>query len=157
MGYPTLAELAGTAAPIDILDGISLAPFFDDSERITIPTSKAQGTLNKTVAFSQYAHTSANSAEAVCTWFRNGACQNTADISSQASEWMGFSVRDQRWRYTAWVPYNGTHAQWTNSSNNDIFQELYDHGQDPGTDFDQGDDVLNLAYESGHTDKAESM
>lgn len=150
--YPTLAELAGTPKPSDIIDGVSLIPFLDEPSRITIPTTEDQGSLNKTVVFSQYPHSSGNSAVSECPFFRDGACSDKPLLESLASlQWMGFSVRDQRWRYTAWVPFNGTHADWTLTRDDGVFEELYDHASDPGTDFDAGDDTLNLAYDSARS------
>ena len=31
---------------------------------------------------------------------------------SQQLSWMGFSVRSRQWRYTLWLPWNGTDADW---------------------------------------------
>ena len=53
--YPTVVELAGVTPAVDqALDGVSLKPFFADPSRITLPTAVAQGTRNKTLAFSQH-------------------------------------------------------------------------------------------------------
>ena len=46
--YPTIAELAGVPVPSsEGIDGVSLAPFFEDPERLTIPTTIKQGTQDK--------------------------------------------------------------------------------------------------------------
>ena len=68
--YPTLAALAGTAEPTDDLDGSSLAALFDDPTLTTLPNGK--GTRNKTVAYSQYPHTS----NFGCPFYRDNRCYN---------------------------------------------------------------------------------
>ena len=198
--YPTLAELAGTPTPHDHLDGVSLVPFIKDHTLLSFPTPRGQGTLNKTVAFSQYPHAVSPIVPALsCPYFyrANATCgssgpecwchqqpqggsrgtqggggggggsgaaagvpagppegraegQAAAPAAKPAkpakpAEWMGFSVRDQGWRYTAWIPYNGTRAQWPASFAPDLVQELYDHRLDDGTDFNAMD-TANLAY-----------
>jgi iduronate 2-sulfatase len=74
--YPTLAELAGTGAPTDQLDGVSLLPFLQEPTRRSFPTSRMQGTLNKTVAFSQYPHGDNGLLvpASTCPFFYNGGC-----------------------------------------------------------------------------------
>ena len=192
--YPTLAELTGTRPPSDVLDGVSLAPFFDHPTRLSFPTAAAQGTRNKTLAFSQYLHTAANSAAASCPFYNVGsssttssesckadpattdvpAARSAAGISSRISAvmpvtadhsssapnalptWMGFSVRELGWRYTAWMPFNGTHANWTTRErSHGVFEELYAESGD-GTDFDAMD-VANLAYADAHAATARRL
>ena len=168
--YPTVAELAGTPAPTDALDGVSLAPFFADPSRLTFPTGAAQGTRNKSLAFSQYPHTAGALVPALaCPFFdaSSGACSdaplggaaaaaaaakpaNPANPAKPAKpakvSWMGFSVRDQAWRYTAWLPYNGTRADWDAPRGAaGLVEELYNHSGLDGTDFDAMD-TRNLAY-----------
>ena len=61
---------------------------------------------------------------------------------------MGFSVRDQQWRYTAWVPFNGTRALWSQGAS---AEELYAHAYPLNTtSMDAVDDVVNVAYEPKH-------
>ena len=38
------------------IDGVSLVPFFENPLQLSFPTTVQQGTLNKTMAFSQYPH-----------------------------------------------------------------------------------------------------
>ena len=45
--YPTVAELAGVPVRGEAVDGVSLVPFFQDPARISFPTMRRQGTLNK--------------------------------------------------------------------------------------------------------------
>ena len=53
---------------------------------------------------------------------------------------MGYSVRDDRWRFTAWMKFNGTknRADWTAAP---LGVELYDHDGDDGTDADAFENV----------------
>jgi len=154
--YPTLAELAGTAAPKDHLDGVSLAPFFDDPKSLTFPTSYEQGTRNKSLAFSQFPHEH----DWNCAFFRDGTCHN-APTGTQlrgpingGSKHMGFTVRDHKFRYTVWLPWDGSTADWNATGLK--LEELYDHGTDDGSDFDAMDTV-NVAYDSAHKDTAKAM
>ena len=63
---------------------------------------------------------------------------------------MGYSVRDQRWRFVVWLRWNGTAADWTaDVGTAGRFDELYDHGGDTGKDFDAMD-VVNLAYNASY-------
>ena len=147
--YPTIAELCGSGPLEDILDGVSLAPILADPTLVSLPTDN--GTLNKTVAFQQYAHTTDYGCEFV---FNNGTaavCGRRPHAREQqvwAGTFMGFAQRDHRWRYVAWVPWDSAtaNAHW-NSSN--IVHELYDHAADRGTSFDAAD-VLNVAYTAAH-------
>ena len=170
--YPTIAELAGTAAPTDHLDGVSLVPFMTQPTLLSFPTSVLQGTLNKTVSFSQYPHSDGGSLVPAtsCTFFHDGGCHDTPATSTSGRgngegsssvgsvgdvagkpAWMGFSMRDQTYRYTAWLPYNQTtqRADWNASPQSPTqphgkLEEMYDHSSDDGTDFNAMD-VLNLA------------
>lgn len=153
--YPTLANLAGI--PLDSmeagLDGVSLIPFFEDPQRSRIPTN--QGTLNKTVAFSQYPHVDngALTPGTECPFFNNGTCHSTPITSiTNKLQWMGFSMRDNEWRYTCWVPYNGTRALWDEET--PVYQELYNHSYPQGTtSMDAIDEVENHAYDARQSDR----
>jgi len=92
--YPTLADLSGSGTPADTLDGVSLRPLFEDPDQGTIATDK--GTLNKTVAYSQYPHSS----DFGCPIYHSTGCTNAsgATATGSSSEWMGYSVRDHSWR-----------------------------------------------------------
>ena len=170
------APTTGNALPGERLDGVSLVPFFEDPEREGFPTSIDQGTRNKTLAFSQYPHSDhgASTPATECPFFENGACRATpgaeagavrggvtaeaveaaeaAEASApkpKAKQWMGFSVRDAQWRYTTWVPFNGTRADWGAAEKaRPAIHELYNHSYNPltTTSMDDVDDVANLAY-----------
>jgi hypothetical protein len=161
--YPTLAALAGTPPPQDSLDGVSIVPFITQPQLLSFPTSTGQGTLNKTVAFSQYPHNIKTSGVAICPFFCHGSCRpdpgcgldgpsegvaaGAADLS--VTEWMGFSVRDALHRYTVWIPYNGTRAQWPSAHPQKgytdlVYEELYDEGSNM-SNFDSFD-TANMAY-----------
>merc|ERR1740130_243091 len=57
---------------------------------------------------------------------------------------MGYSVRDTRWRFTVWLLWNGSAADWSGAEKAPM--ELYDHQGGAGTDFDAMD-VINAAYD----------
>eukprot|EP01048_Picozoa_sp_COSAG05_P033405 COSAG05_NODE_13374_length_433_cov_0.547904_2_plen_56_part_01 len=52
-------------------------PFFHDPTRLSFPTSRQQGTRNKTLAYSQYPHSTGNSGVLSCPFFRDGGCYST--------------------------------------------------------------------------------
>ena len=151
--FPTLAELAGVPLDQDDarrVDGTSLVPVFADPSITALPNSK--GTYNKTVAYSQYPHTS----DWGCPYWREGLCYADGSTtgagalpsaSPSTTVRMGYTVRNARWRYTVWLPWNGTAAEWSEASAAPA--ELYDHSDDSGTDFDAMD-VANLAYDAAH-------
>ena len=171
--YPTLAELAGTPTPSDNLDGVSLVPFFENPKRRTFQTSVKQGTLNKTVAFSQYPHSDQGVRCPVlnCTFYHDGACHaspsslptdEAATIKSGSDyplQRMGFSVRDHAFRYTVWLPYDhdAHRADWTATTAATDgapgkMEELYDHTDDDGTNFNAMD-TENVAYDASNSGK----
>jgi len=92
--YPTLAELAGAGVPKDHLDGTSLAPLFDDPELTSLPGAQP-GTRNKTLAFSQYPHTS----DYDCEFYRAGSCYNksASASASAATAWRGGAHSNTSW------------------------------------------------------------
>eukprot|EP01052_Picozoa_sp_SAG31_P018989 SAG31_NODE_1367_length_8615_cov_12.875763_6_plen_265_part_00 len=167
--YPTLADLSNSGRPQQELDGVSLAPFFEDSSKTSFPTPPSKGVKDKTFAFSQYPHSVSNSAAASCRFFFGDRCfaaphapktmplakedAYTPGAGKVVTLWMGYSARNASWRYTGWVPHNGTAPQWQQAVRNKnpepgaqlFFEELYDHRTDTGTDFDAMD-TFNLAY-----------
>mgnify|MGYP006084551757 FL=1 len=157
--YPTVAALVGAGSPTDALDGVSLVPFFEDPTRTSFPTATRLGTKNKTLAFSQYPHTDNgalvpgtacpfyDAAKGTCTASPSGQGNSNEKLKPKKVAWMGFSVRDQSYRYTAWLPFNGTLAIWDAEV---IIEELYNHTASDGTDFDSMD-TDNLAYRNDVT------
>ena len=151
--FPTLADLAGVPLGSDDahrVDGTSLAPVFSDPSTTVVPNGK--GTFNKSVAYSQYPHVS----DFGCPFWRDGLCYADGSAtgtgvmpstSPSKEVRMGYSVRDSRWRFTVWLDWNGSAANWSDASVAPA--ELYDHSDDNGTDFDAMD-VENLAYSAAH-------
>ena len=122
--YATVADLAGTPDPTDKLDGVSLRPFLENPSRLQFPAG--DGTANKTLAFSQYPHSSESFGRTKgglqsCVFFRDGQCHSNSTKNTRSgpgqeeifsadpvpSNWMGFSVRSNRYRckYTAICHY----------------------------------------------------
>ncbi len=143
--FPTLAELTGAGTPSDALDGTSLAPVFINPSRSVVPNNK--GTLNKTVAYSQFPHDDMFD----CPYYRFGMCTVNESLSkSDEQYYMGYSVRTEGLRGTFWYPWNKTHTKW---DSNDTYVELYDHSTDTGANFDEMD-IANLAFDE---DRAENV
>ena len=139
--YQTLASLAGLPAPAsqgERLQGMDLSPLFDNPP--------ARGSGLKTAAFSQFAKNSKPyGGYGVQPWNPCTKCS--------IHEWshMGYSLRNDRWRYTEWVQWNKTAAAplWGDFGNGGG-RELYDHEGDYGADMDAASDVLNLASRPEH-------
>lgn len=123
--YRTLAGLTGFSADAiePGVEGTDLSPVFNDPS-----------TIVKDAAFSQMAR-----CPAVGTLGPESAC-NTVPLLK--IPYMGFTVRVDAWRYTAWLAFDGA----TNTAGWDdpralIGEELYAHANDTGVDFDAFENV----------------
>jgi hypothetical protein len=159
--YPTLAEMTNSAAPHDVLDGVSLAPAFVDPTITVIKTDK--GTLDKSVAYSQFPHKDDFS----CTFVRGGKCYSTPAATSSLLEnsnaagavelasprvkgnWMGYAVRNESWRFVMWLPADATSgiADWTATP----LLELYNYTVDQILISFDDLDTQNWAYHAEFT------
>ncbi|XP_074096078.1 iduronate 2-sulfatase [Cotesia typhae] len=119
--FPTIAELV--KLPIDICgkvysttcsEGISFLPVI-----ISYLASKNKTIRWKKAAFSQYPRPGLTP-----TWKPNSDEPRLNKIKI-----MGYTLRTERYRYTAWVPFNNHNntVNWKNIIN----EELYDHKNDP--------------------------
>ena len=145
--YRTLAELSGAGAVEPGVDGASLAPL------LRVPGGAAAAALRsaKGAAYGQHARCLRNVSDhykPISPWTHADSC--TVTPRSQL-DWMGYSVRTDDWRFTAWVGWNGTDLtpRW------DVLNatELYAHtlsASGPGDqDFDAWENV-NVAAEPKH-------
>ena len=96
-----------------------------------------------------------------CPFFRDGACRKAPegldhfDIKKGKPSWMGFSVRDQQWRYTAWMPFNGTRASFESGPS---AEELYLHDYPLSTvSMDELAERVNLAYRPEHKQRCKDF
>jgi iduronate 2-sulfatase len=159
--YPTLVSLCGlTMSALDPAlvpsksESTSLAPLFNapaptptlsthtvhttHTTRPSVlpdaPSSQLSNTPHS-ISFSQYP--------------RCGKCTDEGSSCNNAKKstftYMGYSSRDASYRYTLWLPWDGAKlvARWSlvNSTNissipTSVFEELYGHDGDDGTDFD---------------------
>mmetsp|Transcript_72939 Transcript_72939/g.173750 ORF Transcript_72939/g.173750 Transcript_72939/m.173750 type:complete len:667 (+) Transcript_72939:78-2078(+) len=132
--FPTFTELAGLKDPRkENLPGKSFASLL-----ATPPTS---GTGPKQYSFTQFAksytfskETGQNELWGICT-----ACQR-GDIDV-----MGYSVREENWRFTAWVTWDK--SAWAPIWDKVVALELYNHKGDYGEDFDKSSPTRNEAYD----------
>jgi len=152
--YPTLSELVGAPTPRDQLDGVSVAPLFDQPSRTSLPTP---ATRNKTVAYSQYPHRTDHN----CMWYRDGKCFNSSSAISDTQggfTMMGFRVRDLSYSFCVWLPWDSINstAAWPTALDPRSLVELYDHRGSNGSDFDAMD-VVNIAYDQAVWGVTESM
>ena len=132
--YPTMMALAGVPLPpAEELDGLSLVPAMQG------------GAGPRPYALSVYPRCPADTANASDMFARNDCC--TVERSAFFS--MGVSLRTDGWRYTEWLPWNGSalQPQWGAPL---VGAELYNHTGDAGTSFDGAFEVVNLASEPAY-------
>ena len=132
--YPTLADLAGLPSPLatepwlanDSVSQVSLFGNFDDGGG-----EKAVGVAPRTRSFSQYPRCD-EAGPTMTHTVEHGSC-NVVD--KHLFKYMGYTVRTDVSRYTAWMAWNGTTTtvDWAAVP---YAEELYDHTGDDGTDFD---------------------
>jgi len=134
--YPTLTELAGLPEPRSVgedINGTSLVPVFREAQESSI----------KRAAFSQYAKQTAR---------RPFDIWPTPD--KNATKIMGYSVRIDKWRYTAWFGLDGAtpevlpHEIWG--------RELYSHQDDDG-DLDFGGENVNVVDDPANKELANEL
>ena len=129
---PTVAALAGLPPPPGV-DGTDMSTLLDD------PNPE---TPIKTAAYHQYPACGCKHAPEQCYNQTRQACNNAKRDTFNA---MGYTVRVADWRYTAWLPWNGTtlRADWDGPR----ATELYDHKGDDSTDMDAYENV-NVAAQN---------
>jgi arylsulfatase A-like enzyme len=136
--YPTLAELAGLPSPqlaIGAAESKSLAGVFLSPG--LLPSAIAGGEA----AFSQYPRCAK-------TGIENGSCNN---VDKREFDYMGYSVRNSEWRFTAWLVWDGKklEGQWA-AGPKFYAEELYSHHNDTGVDHDAFENE-NVADQAQHT------
>jgi iduronate 2-sulfatase len=105
--FPTLCELAGLPVPSH-LDGISLAPVMKNSRKQT-----------KRFAVSQYPRS-----------YRETSTPASNLLGYEAGRLMGYSFRDNRYRYTVWTD-NNFRSYEPFEKKRVVAVELYDYVKDP--------------------------
>eukprot|EP00117_Sycon_ciliatum_P025753 scpid62884/ scgid21304/ Iduronate 2-sulfatase; Alpha-L-iduronate sulfate sulfatase len=143
--YRTVAELAGTNKPSRDVNGTSFAPLFDSpgmtSSQLSAATGKTGSAAAAGAAFSQYLRCVNN---LTAQWADNWCSgHNNRTL-------MGYSLRTDVWRYTAWMPWQRTAPQvdWARGPDH---VELYDHSGDQWleNDFDHFENE-NVAASASH-------
>lgn len=133
---PTLCELLRIPLPPNqTYDGVSLLPVLNQSD----PTLTPPRGTGKNSSFSQYARSfwskhppgQAPPANTSLYWVHDEAAGGNRSTFFA----MGHSVREQRWRYTEWVRWDG-HADAPAWDLPLLGRELYDHSNDVIGDFD---------------------
>ena len=144
--YPTLAALANLPPPPGLEgQGTNLAPLFDAPERgaafknfsyTNYPVCTAPGSPGRD--YPEGSHSPAHAGTHGCVF---GGSKTDRHYYK-----MGYSLRTDNWRYTAWVPWHGEQlvgnwsaavALWPNDGVAMINRELYDHRTDTGSEFDR--------------------
>mmetsp|Transcript_24362 Transcript_24362/g.87015 ORF Transcript_24362/g.87015 Transcript_24362/m.87015 type:complete len:508 (+) Transcript_24362:144-1667(+) len=146
--FPTLSNLAGLPPPPGV-EGSDVSSLFDESLFDSGATSLDTGGAGKRAAYHQYPACSTpsfNSTRAQCN-----------EVPRAAFDFMAYSVRTADWRYTLWLPWDGSKLEpiWDGSKLEPIWEggkfadELYDHASDDSTSMDRFENA-NVA--SRHAD-----
>ena len=121
--FPTVCDLVGVKIP-EIVDGKSLVPLMKDNK-----------TEVKEYSVSQYP--------------RSGAGAETERLGYASAEFMGYSIRDHRYRYTVWLG-KGFRSTQPYSKDLVVGTELYDYKVDPL-------ETVNVYKEPKYADIAKKM
>ena len=124
--YPTLASLAEVSKPTDPIEGVDLSSVFANPE---LPLLQL-GLAPREAVFSQYPRCpkpGQNESHSP------GACTPGPPTAhgEYMALWVGYTVRVDTWRYTAWMDWNN-HTRSVDWAGTPHAQELYSH--EPGTE-----------------------
>eukprot|EP00054_Salpingoeca_dolichothecata_P025590 m.180243 g.180243 ORF g.180243 m.180243 type:complete len:326 (-) comp25410_c0_seq8:109-1086(-) len=119
--FPTLAALAGLPKPENI-DGNDVSALFDHPEKIV-----------KSIAYHQYPACNVNS--------YNQTRAECNQVPKNKFDYMGYTMRTEEYRYTAWFPWNKTTL--TPDFSAKYAAELYNHTGDTGDQSTTMDDYEN--------------
>jgi iduronate 2-sulfatase len=124
--YPTLASLAEVSKPTDPIEGVDLSSVFESPE---LPLLQL-GLGPREAVFSQYPRCpkpGQNESHSP------GACTPGPPTAhgEYTALWVGYTVRVDTWRYTAWMDWNN-HTRSVDWAGRPHAQELYSH--EPGTE-----------------------
>ena len=115
--YRTLADLAGVPDVEEGVDGVSLAPLLrygsGDEGGLKEGTGVAAAAVaalrsEKTAAFAQHARCLRDPAHGYSPIDPYTTADSCTVTPRENLDWMGYSIRTDDWRYTAWVGWNGT-------------------------------------------------
>ena len=105
----------------------------------------------KSAAYHQYPACGCNDEPEVCYNRTRGGCNNAKKESFNA---MGYTVRVDDWRYTAWFKWLGGNGTYAPDWDGPFAEELYDHAGDNSSDSDLYENA-NLA--KTHPDVAKKL
>ena len=146
--YRTLADLAGLKTEVESsVDGVSLAPLLVNPDHTKNPKAKH-------AAFSQQAHCliDPHTNLPIDVWTVADSCTMTPRNSLG---FMGYSIRTDDWRFTAWLQWDGAalRANWSAVN----ATELYNHTGDDGLTLSALDDYENDNVAQLNPDIARSL
>jgi len=146
--YRTLADLAGLDGVQDSVQGTSLAGAFD------APANPPR-VLAEKAAFSQIGRCDCHFwDDRNATMCGANACVRVAQDSARYN-FMGYTMRTQKWRYTAWVQWDheADKPDWAQP----VVSELFDLTMDTGRDFDFDGYSVNLANRAEYHDVVQQL
>eukprot|EP00658_Telonema_sp_P-2_P083768 TRINITY_DN915_c0_g1_i3.p1 TRINITY_DN915_c0_g1~~TRINITY_DN915_c0_g1_i3.p1 ORF type:complete len:518 (-),score=77.98 TRINITY_DN915_c0_g1_i3:336-1889(-) len=135
--YRTLADLAGFQGMVQPgVQGTSVAQLFEDPTAASLANKRGYSQIGR-CACGMYPSPGGSAHECGAN-----ACARV-ELGSPLFEFMGYSMRTDLFRYTAWVRWDNStlKVDWSRVE----AQELYDLSDDPGTDFDFAGYSHNLA------------
>lgn len=141
--YRTLAELAGLPEPEAGVDGTSLAPLLrvgESAERAML--------LSKPAAFGQHARCLRNATNGYKPIDPFSTADSCTVTPRDQLDWMGYSIRTDDWRYTAWVGWNGSTLQpiWDTINATELYAHQIQTSGPTDQDFDAWENE-NLAHD----------
>eukprot|EP01052_Picozoa_sp_SAG31_P010535 SAG31_NODE_579_length_13948_cov_5.599105_12_plen_207_part_00 len=160
--YPTMAALTGLPDPRalgETVNGTSLAAIFTAATECTARPAWLScrpdfldAAVLKSAAYSQFAKTCRGYAE-TCD------LKNLTYVGDQffrnETKLMGYTIRTDSWRYTAWFPFDGVAPDTSTAS--ELGRELYDHKGDTGMWIDFPGEAVNLVHDPQHASVAAEL
>lgn len=157
--YPTLVELAmgkSVNKSQESIEGDSYAELFDES-RVKDPSTFVW-TNEFGASFTQYPRCCKNNK---CgpqdgNFSNNHRC---ASVPKEKFDYMGYSIRTQRWRYTEWAKWDGRSLRpiFASDPTKDPLVELYDHDGDTGNGASTWNDFENVNVAKGNPHVVQSL
>jgi arylsulfatase A-like enzyme len=153
--YPTLAALVGLPDPRAVvgsegINGTSLAPIFDMFDPALDGSS--DGAVGSSDAASKHTIAALTIKDAAFSQFAKGANESSVWPAPLRNETkvMGYSIRVNEWRYTAWFGFDTLRI--VPNTSDVVGTELYDHRGDRCLDLDWEGENVNVATDPSHVE-----
>ena len=139
--YRTLAALAtGKGDTVENgVEGMDLSPLFEEMNGLSVGFNGSSSSFVRNFSFSQMAR---------CPQTGLGPMSACNQVKRVNIKYMGYTVRTNSWRYTAWLDFNGTknRAEWSLIPSSLHGEELYTHIGDKNENFDEYENENVASY-----------